>query len=122
MKKKPKKQPKQRLERLNISSVSILGVTYKVRFKDVLIDTDTNEEVSGLCHRSQRLIEISLRENPTLAMQASSLIHEIVHAILYVSGHGEFFEEKQEEALTLALENGIYNVLNKLVRLVADKD
>jgi hypothetical protein len=38
------------------------------------------------------------------------LIHEILHAILFYSGHSEKLGEKDEEALVRALENGIRNL------------
>jgi CRISPR/Cas system-associated endonuclease/helicase Cas3 len=35
------------------------------------------------------------------------LLHEILHAILFHSGHSQKFDEKEEEALVRALESGL---------------
>lgn len=41
----------------------------------------------------------------------SVLTHEVIHAILFISGHSQNMEEKEEEALVMALENGLGSIL-----------
>jgi hypothetical protein len=35
------------------------------------------------------------------------LLHELLHAVLFYSGHSQKFDEKEEEALVRALESGL---------------
>lgn len=41
----------------------------------------------------------------------SILNHEIIHAILWLSGHSQKMDEKDEEALVMALESGYKSLL-----------
>ena len=41
----------------------------------------------------------------------SILIHEICHAILFISGHSQTMTEDEEEALVMALESGLGSLI-----------
>ncbi len=41
----------------------------------------------------------------------SVLTHELLHAILFISGHSQKMEEKEEEALVMALESGLGSII-----------
>lgn len=47
--------------------------------------------------------EIQIKNNETWKQ---TLLHEILHAILFYSGHSQSLDEKLEEAIVMALENG----------------
>ena len=47
---------------------------------------------------------------------ASTLLHEIIHAILFYSGQSQSLEETQEEGITVALEHALSDLLPVLYR------
>jgi hypothetical protein len=80
----------------------------KVLIKRVkrLTDYDGNE-LAGMFDSEKLAIFVSksVRHN-----HRDTLLHEIIHAILFFSGHNELLGEK-EEALVRALEHGLSDVL-----------
>jgi hypothetical protein len=86
--------------------VLVLGVPFTINYKADI--KDDRETLAGTCERTKHIINISTRENETQEQLESTLLHEILHGILYVSGHHAVIaDEDKEEALVLALENGI---------------
>lgn len=41
----------------------------------------------------------------------SVLLHEVIHSILWFSGHSQNMDEKTEESLVMALETGLNSIL-----------
>jgi len=87
------------------TSVMILGTKFRIEYPEII--QDESEQVCGSMTGDERLIKISLKENPTELQLHSSLVHEIVHACLYVSGLSQVLDDKLEEAVVVALEHGI---------------
>jgi len=87
------------------TKVSILGVPFTIEYRtDLKCD---GEDVMGLTTGSERKISICVSKNDSPEKIESVLAHEIMHAILYVTGHSETIDEKVEEAVVLALEHGL---------------
>ena len=51
--------------------------------------------------------DLSIKLKSAEERMSSTLVHEIIHAILYVTGVKEFLSTKQEEAVAYALEHGL---------------
>lgn len=95
------------------TTMLILGIPFEIRYKDQLVD-----DHYGLCNGPERYIEI--RNGLDAKLTESVLLHETIHAILYVSGISEHLhvcgpshqyssihESPMEESLVLALEHGL---------------
>lgn len=50
---------------------------------------------------------------PAKGSLRQTLLHECIHAALATSGHGELVGEKQEEALTIALEQALHPLIQQ---------
>lgn len=68
--------------------VTIIGIPYQIRWEDrPMVAGEENDDVLGLCSIPKRTITISLRQ--TLDSAASTLVHEIWHAIFRHTGDGD---------------------------------
>lgn len=78
-------------------SITILGETYKIRRKRMKfhawIDFDAKT--------------IWLKSGTTTDKAEASLLHEVIHGILFQSGNSYQLNSNQEESLVLALETGL---------------
>ena len=84
--------------------LSVMGIPFEVLIKDKVIHSD-GDECCGQTLGTERRIEVSREECKTEELMNSTLIHEYCHAILYVTGQHEMLEEKQEEAIVVAMEH-----------------
>ncbi len=75
--------------------IMILGHEVKVSYRKKL-------NAFGYFYGDDNLIEIRNDEK-----WREHLLHEILHALFFYSGHSEKFSDNEEEALVRALENGI---------------
>lgn len=73
---------------------------------EVRIQYRTKLSADGFFHADKDLIQIKL-----IPTWKDTLLHEILHAVLYYSGHSQKFEENDEEALVMALENGLKTLM-----------
>lgn len=87
-------------------SVSIMGIPFSIEYKPDLRDED-NSEVMGLTEGATHKITICSSKNKAPDELESVLIHEILHALMYVSGQSTLLDEKTEEAIVTALEHGL---------------
>lgn len=87
-------------------TIPILGIPFEIQYPKVVKDED-GEELSGDCDVNHRRLRISTTENETEEQAESTLLHETIHGILGVSGVSALLEDKVEEAIVLALENGL---------------
>ena len=75
---------------------------------------DSEGSNCGTTDRQGRIIEISLKENETDDQLESTILHEIIHAILYASGnHALINDEDKEESIVLALEYGLHQLYKR---------
>lgn len=91
---KPKKQRRPRV-------VSILGVKVKVRYISKELHDDS-DQLHGAFNADTMEIFISTKSDVS-----SVLLHEVCHALLYISGCSQRLSEKDEEAIVTAMEYGL---------------
>ena len=90
--------------------VEILGVNYEIKELDII---DENPNVLGqIVYQKQ---EIQIRKSLLKDMKNSTIIHEIVHGILFHSGKQELNEK---EDLVESLSSSIYQVLKSNKKLI----
>ena len=87
-------------------SVCVLGQDFSIEYKPKVVVGD-NDECYGLTHVKDFTIQISSTENKTPEQMEATLLHEVIHAVLGVSGLTELIDDKTEEALVVSLENGL---------------
>jgi len=90
--------------------VEILGVNYEIKELDIV---DENPNVLGqIIYQKQ---EIQIKKSLLKDMKNSTIIHEIVHGILFHSGKQELNEK---EDLVESLSSSIYQVLKINKKLI----
>lgn len=90
--------------------VEILGVNYEIKEVDII---DENPNVLGqIVYQKQ---EIQIKKSLLKDMKNSTIIHEIVHGILFHSGKQELNEK---EDLVESLSSSIYQVLKSNKKLI----
>ena len=90
--------------------VEILGVNYEIKELDII---DENPNVLGqIVYQKQ---EIQIKKSLLKDMKNSTIIHEIVHGILFHSGKQELNEK---EDLVEILSSSIYQVLKSNKKLI----
>ena len=83
------------------TNVTIMGIPFEVRHPQNVDKEKSYGEMQG----AERVIKI--KESLKGPVFEATLLHEVLHGILYTTGHSELFTVEQEEALVLALEHGI---------------
>ena len=82
-----------------MKTITILGQKYKIVDKSM-------EDQLGECDPDKRVLSIDPKQNDD--QYASSTLHEIIHASLYISGLSFILEEKLEEAVVRAVEHALH--------------
>jgi hypothetical protein len=83
------------------TAMTICGVPFKVTHP-----TKMPEHEVGESHATERTIKI--KANQKGEEFELTLLHEVIHSILGVSGIAELLDEKTEEAIVICLENGLH--------------
>ena len=97
----------------------VTGIPFEIRYEDSVCDPDDKEreELAGLTTGAQRTIQVSTSVNLSEELIESTLLHETLHAILYNTGISEVLSElsneKLEEGLVIALENGLSQIYKR---------
>ena len=90
--------------------VEILGVNYEIKELDIV---DENPNVLGqIIYQKQ---EIQIKKSLLKDMKNSTIIHEIVHGILFHSGKQELNEK---EDLVESISSSIYQVIKSNKKLI----
>lgn len=90
--------------------VEILGVNYEIKELEII---DENPNVLGqIVYQKQ---EIQIKKSLLKDMKNSTIIHEIVHGILFHSGKQELNEK---EDLVESISSSIYQVLKSNKKLI----
>jgi hypothetical protein len=105
----------QRRKKSHPEVLEISGHPFTIEYYDEIPGTeaktkDEEETVYGDCDITRRRIRISLKHNETDEQLERTLLHEILHAILGLSGQAERLEgenNEQEEGIVVALENAL---------------
>lgn len=90
------------------SHVVVLGKKIKIKRHKKLVDT-TKRELFGLFDSDTMTIHLS---RSPLHSEKSTLLHEILHAIMFITGQNEILEFEQEEAIVRAIENGLFPLVD----------
>lgn len=88
----------------------ILGIPYTVKF------VKTPSDSFGETFPDRREIEIyehAHKEYPKKGDTGSTLFHECVHTSLVETGLAELLDPKLEEAICVAIENGVFPLVKK---------
>lgn len=91
------------------TSLTIMGCQFAVY--NASLGGDTYGETEGI----ERTIKVDLAKHHSQEQVASTLFHEVIHAVLHVSGQSELLKGKQEEALVVALEHGLSPIITLTV-------
>lgn len=83
-------------------SVVILGIPFEIIYKAL---PQKDEKNYGECHVMDR--KIVVHDKLEGEILEGTILHEVCHGILNLSGAAEFMSEEQEEAAVLALETGL---------------
>lgn len=87
--------------------VDVMNIPFEVQYVKQVDEEHNAGETDG----SKRIIKISTTENPTEELKHSVLVHEYLHAVLYVTGQSERLGEKEEESLVLAMEHALAQII-----------
>ena len=85
------------------SNITILGKKIKIRRPRKLVDESGNE-LFGLFDRDKLTIYVSQSPHHD---KDSTLLHECIHAIFFITGQTETLEHEQEEAIVRAMEHAL---------------
>ena len=83
------------------SQVSIMGIKFEVKHPVKVDPENSYGETVG----EDRVMRI--RRSLTGEIYEATLLHETMHAILYAAGIAEVLADNHEEAIVVALENGL---------------
>lgn len=84
-----------------IEKVNILGREYRVEFKKI-------PDADGVSQYGRNdLNKGIIRVNPKSPNVDSTLVHEVLHGIFHESGLSHLFTSDTEEAIVVAVENGL---------------
>jgi hypothetical protein len=93
--------------------VDILGIPFDVEYVEKIKDIEDGL-LSGESDGSRHKISISKSENQTEDHIESTILHEIIHSILYISGQNATLANMAiEEGIVLALENGLHKLYKR---------
>ena len=84
-------------------SVTVLG--HKINIKVVEHLDDDGQELLGAFNAETKTIFLSK------GCDKSVLLHEVIHAAIYLSGNSEGLSANREEAIVLALEHALFPLL-----------
>ena len=84
----------------------ILGKMVKINYS-----VDMDKDDCGEFDDSTMTISINLNRHDNEDLLKSTLLHEIIHAILFITGQNELLDSKQEEGLVRAIEHGLADIV-----------
>ena len=85
----------------SILEIPVFGIPFKVQFVEEVDKDNSYGETEG----PERTIKIRQSLPPELL--EATILHEICHAVLYTAGVSELLDENLEEAIVVAMENGL---------------
>ena len=93
------------------TEVLLLGVKHTIEYIENKSESDHSDKEYGETDTQDHHIKIFLSSHKSEEAIQSTLLHEYVHGILGVSGLGYLLDEKLEEAIVVAIENGLKGVV-----------
>ncbi len=89
--------------------VQIGPKSFEIVYKDKVTGREDKDSLCGLCDPVTETITISLTEHPKVSLLMSTVFHETLHGILYITGQAETLTHgeagTQEEGIIVAMEN-----------------
>lgn len=107
--------------KLHFDSIPVLGRNFHITWgpdhfrAESAKDPTATAQDYGHTFADQRRIFFNPDECETQEDLESTVLHELIHAVLGTAGHAEQFEEDEEEAYVISLENGLYPIICSLV-------
>lgn len=98
-------------------SLSICGVPFSFSWGKKHMPADHDEDDFGETQWLDRRVIINTDRCRSTRDEETTVLHEILHAIVGVCGHDKRFSDEEEERLVTCFENGLYPVICELVRL-----
>lgn len=92
--------------------IKVCGVWFAIQYVEGLVD-EKGEAMSGDCSSTNRKIRVCTIQNDTQELVESTLMHEVIHAILFCTGQSQHLDADREEGLVLALEHGLSSVYGR---------
>lgn len=97
--------------------LSVLGVKYRIDIsKDTLRDSDlaADEEVEfcGLTDNDAKVISLAAYQDSSKRWK--TLLHEYIHAALFVGGTGHLLEDNSEEAIVRNVESAMVQLIEQV--------
>jgi len=83
-----------------------MGARYKLHYFSN-IKTGDGDNIFGDTDKNKKLIRIDLKYCKSDSMLTSTLLHEFIHAILGQTGLDNLLTDEVEEAIVVAIENGL---------------
>ena len=84
-----------------------MGIPFKVTYVAKIDKENSMGESNGAERR------IKIQKGLDTSIEEATLMHEIIHSILYLTGQAEQLNEDQEEGLVLALEHGLSQIYER---------
>jgi hypothetical protein len=81
--------------------INILGVKVKIKYTSKVMYDDDTELHGCYCHET-KTIHVSLHSDVN-----ATILHEILHGILAISGAGNLINMKTEETIVSSIESGL---------------
>lgn len=94
-------------------NITVMGRRVRVLYKKP--PTEDADQLLG--YFDSRKMTIWISPDQTKDEQYASLIHELLHCILFMSGTNQLLDEKGEEAVVRALEHGLVPLLPTLRKI-----
>jgi hypothetical protein len=98
------------VKRTRPRTVNVLGQKFKIKY----LHPDDMDDCHGQLFLNSR--EIRIDSMQPLDEMKRTIIHEVMHAVLGVSGVSEKLDPKTEEAICVAMESGVFafRVINRV--------
>lgn len=84
-----------------IEKINVLGRDYRIAYEDL-----SAEQLWG--EHDQDAVLIRVDKNLTDEQTRSTIVHEVVHAILFEAGLNKMLTRKLEESICRAVEHGLF--------------
>ncbi len=97
-------------------SMDVMGIPHQFTWTREEMREDSKTDM-GETREESRTINVNSEQHLSSTGIEGTVLHEIMHAVLDVSGHSSALDDKTEESLVLALENGLHPIICKLVSL-----
>ena len=93
-----------KIKSITPKTIKVLGVDFNIRFNHKVPKADRADRTYAFTIGDDREITIYVRRITSMDQFKSTLIHELLHAAIHVSGVTNSLNEEQEESVVMCLE------------------